>query len=47
MTILKTSVPDYFIAEGANGLVFKKDGAWYFEYYKDNKLVSQKLEIKF
>jgi len=47
MTILKTSVPDYFIAEGANGLVFKKDGTWFFEYYKDNKLVSQKLEIKF
>lgn len=47
MTILKTSMPDYFIAEGANGLVFKKDGAWVFEYYKDNKLVSQKLEIKF
>jgi hypothetical protein len=47
LALLKTSVPDYFIAEGANGLVFKKDGAWYFEYYKDNKLVSQKLEIKF
>jgi len=47
LTLLKTSVPDYFIAEGANGLVFKKDGAWVFEYYKDNKLVSQKLEIKF
>ena len=47
LTLLKTSVPDYFIAEGANGLVFKKDGAWFFEYYKDNKLVSQKLEIKF
>lgn len=47
LALLKTSVPDTFIAEGANGLVFKKDGAWYLEYYKDNKLVSQKLEIKF
>jgi hypothetical protein len=49
LTLLKTSVPDYFIAEAgaANGIVFKKDGAWIFEYYKDNKLVSQKLEIKF
>ena len=49
LTLLKTSVADYFIAEagGANGIVFKKEGTWYFEYYKDGKLVSQKLEIKF
>ncbi|MDR3715095.1 MAG: hypothetical protein P4L51_19960 [Puia sp.] len=49
LTLLKTSVQDYFIAESgaANGIVFKKNGEWYFEYYKDNRLVSQKLEIKF
>lgn len=49
LTLLKTSMPDYFIAEAGpfNGVVFKKDGEWLFEYYKDNKLVSQKLEIKF
>jgi hypothetical protein len=49
LTLLKTSIQDYFIAEAgaSNGIVFKKDGAWFFEYYKDNKLVSQKLEIKF
>lgn len=49
LTLLKTSVQDYFIAEGggANGILFKKDGGWVFEYYKDNKLVSQKLEIRF
>jgi hypothetical protein len=49
LTLLKTSMQDYFIAEtgASNGVVFKKDGAWVFEYYKDNKLVSQKLEIKF
>jgi hypothetical protein len=47
LTLLKTSIPDHFIAEGANGVVFKKDGEWIFEYYKDNKLVSQKLNIKF
>ena len=49
LTLLKTSVQDYFIAEGgaSNGIVFKKDGEWIFEYYKDNKLVSQKLEIRF
>jgi hypothetical protein len=49
LTLLKTSTQDYYIAEGgpANGIVFKKDNEWVFEYYKDNKLVSQKLEIRF
>ncbi|AXY72821.1 hypothetical protein D3H65_02045 [Paraflavitalea soli] len=49
MTLLKTSLQDYFIAEGgaSNGVVFKKDGEWLFEYYKDNKLISLKLQIKF
>lgn len=49
ITLLKTSLSDYFIAEAgaSNGIVFKKEGVWVFEYYKDNKLVSQKLEIKF
>jgi hypothetical protein len=49
LTLFKTSMPDYFIAEsgGANGIAFKKDGEWFFEYYKDNKLTSQKLQIKF
>ncbi|HEX6427186.1 MAG TPA: hypothetical protein VF008_05850 [Niastella sp.] len=48
LTLFKTSMQDYFIAEGAsNGIVFKKNEEWFFEYYKDNKLVSQKLQIKF
>jgi hypothetical protein len=49
MLLLKTSVADCFIAQAgpSNGVVFKKDGEWVFEYYKDEKLVSQKLEIKF
>jgi hypothetical protein len=49
LVLLKTSMPDYFIAEAgaSNGIVFKKDGEWIFEYYKDNKLVTQKLEVKF
>jgi len=47
--LLKTSLQDCFIAEGgpSSGMVFKKDGEWFFEYYKDSKLVSQKLVIKF
>ena len=49
LTLLKTSLPDQYIAEGgpAGGIVFKKNEAWIFEYYKDNKLVSQTLNIKF
>jgi hypothetical protein len=49
LTLLKTSMQDYYIAEAgpSSGVVFKKEGEWIFEYYKDNKLVSQKLEIKF
>ncbi|PSL25873.1 hypothetical protein [Chitinophaga ginsengisoli] len=49
LTLLKTSMPDYFITEGGayNGVVFKNNGEWFYEYYKDNKLVSQKLQIKF
>ncbi len=49
MTLLKTSVQDCFIADagGKNGMVFKRNGEWFFEHYEDNKLVSQKLDIKF
>ncbi|PSL48286.1 hypothetical protein CLV51_1021153 [Chitinophaga niastensis] len=49
LTLLKTSVQDYFIADNgaSHGIVLKKNGEWYFEYYKDNKLISEKLLIKF
>jgi hypothetical protein len=49
LTLFKTSVGDYFIAEdeSSNGIVFRKNGEWFFEYYKENKLISQKLQIKF
>jgi len=49
LSLLKTSMPDYFIVEAgpSTAVVFKKDGEWLLEYYKDNKLISQKLDIKF
>ncbi|SEW52856.1 hypothetical protein [Chitinophaga arvensicola] len=49
LTLLKASVADYFIANNgaSHGIVLKKNGDWYFEYYKDNKLISEKLLIKF
>lgn len=49
LTLLKTSAADYFIASKGttNGIVFKKNGEWVFEYYADNKLIAEKLLIKF
>lgn len=49
LKMYKTSQADSYSAkmEEVNGVVFKKDGEWFFEYYLDDKPVSQKLNIKF
>jgi hypothetical protein len=49
MTLLKTSVQDSFIADDgtSKGIVFRRNGEWFFEYYENDKLVSRKLNIKF
>ncbi|MES1222040.1 MAG: hypothetical protein ABUT20_41470 [Bacteroidota bacterium] len=49
LRMFKSSVADYFIADNgsANGIVFKREDSWFFEYYKDGKLMSEKLVIKF
>ncbi|MEH3115417.1 hypothetical protein [Pedobacter terrae] len=49
MTLLKTSMEDCYISNNgnANGIVIKKNGIWFFEYYKNNVLVSENLSIKF
>ncbi len=49
LKIYKTSQPDSYTAmgEGKSGVVFKKGNEWFFEYYQDDKLISEKLEIKF
>ncbi|WP_293789564.1 hypothetical protein [uncultured Pedobacter sp.] len=49
MTLLKTSMEDCYISNkgNANGIVIKKNGRWFFEYYKNNTLVSEELSIKF
>jgi len=49
LKMYKTSQPDNYTAQGdgKNGVVFKKGNEWFFEYYKDDKLVSEKLNIKF
>lgn len=49
LTLFKTSVADYFIAGNGqlNGIVLKKNGEWFFEYYSNDKFISEKLLIKF
>ncbi|MBB2147876.1 hypothetical protein [Pedobacter gandavensis] len=49
LTLLTTTVQDYFIAknETAHGIAFKRNGEWFFEYYQNNKLITEKLLIKF
>ena len=49
LRMFKSSVTDCFIAENgsSNGIVFKRDDNWIFEYYKDGKLMAEKLLIKF
>lgn len=49
LKMYKTSQPDSYSAQGdgKNGVVFKKANEWIFEYYQNDKLVSEKLNIKF
>jgi hypothetical protein len=49
MKLLKTSRPDSFIAikDGIQGTLNAKDNQWYFEYYQNDKLVSEKVSVKF
>ncbi len=47
--LFKTSLADYYIAQAdnKNGVVYKKEGKWHFEYYSDNNLKTKELNIKF
>lgn len=49
LKIYKTSQQDSYtaVSETKNGVVFKRGNNWIFEYYSDDKLVSEKLNIKF
>ena len=49
LTLFKTSVKDCFIADNSQykGIVLKKDGKWFFEYYNNDKMISEELLIKF
>lgn len=49
MQIYKTSMPDFYLAKAAtgNGLVYKKDGKWFHEYYLNDELIVTPIKIKF
>lgn len=50
MKMFKTSQQNIFLGEeenGNSGLLYNKNGEWYFEYYSEGKLVVQTLNIKF
>jgi hypothetical protein len=49
LLLKNTSAEGVFIAERADakGIVFNKQGRWYFEYYSNGKLVTEQMKIKF
>ncbi len=49
MRILKTSNPEIYTAIKGNvtGVLISKDNQWFFEYYQDEKPISEKINIKF
>lgn len=49
MKIYKTSSPICFIAikDRIQGVLISKENGWFFEYFNNSKLVSDKVEVKF
>jgi hypothetical protein len=47
--VYNTSRKDCFIAvkENVQGVLFTKDNQWLFEYYLNDKLISEKVDVKF
>ena len=45
--ILKTKVKDVFILKDKNGVLYKKEGVWIAEFYKNSVLIEKKYQIKF
>lgn len=49
MKVYKTSNPGSYMAKKGDvqGALVSKDGQWFFEYYQGDKLISEKVEVKF
>ncbi len=49
LKLLRTSIPDVYTVEHDkdNGVVYKKDGKWFLEYFIGDTLKTEELNIKF
>ncbi len=49
MKVYKTSNPASFMATKGSiqGILVSKDNQWFFEYYQNDQLISEKVEVKF
>jgi len=49
MKVYKTSNPTSFMATKGNvqGVLVSKDNQWFLEYYQNDQLISEKVEVKF
>lgn len=49
MKVYKTSNPASFMAKKGDiqGALVSKDNQWFFEYYQNDKLISEKIDVKF
>ncbi|MEM8520317.1 hypothetical protein [Flavobacterium sp. PL12] len=49
MKLMKTSQPNSFIAirDAIQGSLILKENQWFFEYYKNDQLVSERVNVKF
>ena len=49
MKVYKTSNPSSYMAKKGDvqGALVSKDNQWFFEYYQGDKLISEKVEVKF
>ncbi|MFV8355294.1 hypothetical protein ACNQGB_03805 [Flavobacterium sp. XS1P32] len=49
MKLLKTSQANSFIAikDSVQGSLILKDNQWFFEYYQNDTLISEKIAVKF
>jgi hypothetical protein len=49
MKVYKTSNPASFMATkgSVQGILVSKDNLWFFEYYQNDKLISEKIDVKF
>lgn len=49
LTMIKSSITDVFMAKAGDqdGIVYKKDGNWFFEYTVNGQVIVEELQIKF